>query len=63
MSKSYRYDPDGDGGFVDRKAIKRARKQEKAYRRLQRQEQLPAEVDTTEEPFDVISTIDSGWAD
>lgn len=57
MSKSYRYDPDGNEGFDDRAEMKRARKQVKANRRQLRQEQLPAEIDTTEEPFDVMSTI------
>ena len=61
MSKSYRYDPDGDDGFMDRKALRRAKKTEKAARRLHRQHQLPAEIDDAETPFDVMSTIDPDW--
>ncbi len=62
MGKSYRFDPDGEGGFVDRAAMKRAKKLEKTNRRaqLQEQDQLPAE---DEAPFNVMSTIDPNWAD
>ena len=65
MGKSYRFDPNGDDGFVDRTAMKRAKKLEKANRRAQEQEQeqLPAEEETAEAPFDVMSTIDPSWAD
>ncbi len=62
MGKSYRYDPSGDDGFVDRNAMKRARKAEKSLRRQNNPDQIPAEVDTAEEPFVVMSTIDP-WID
>lgn len=64
MGKSYRFDPDGEDGFVDRAAMKRARRLEKTNRRAQQQEQeqLPAE-DDDEAPFNVMSTIDPSWAD
>ena len=62
MGKSYRFDPDGDDGFVDRAAMKRARRLEKANRRALQQDQIPAE-DEDEAPFNVMSTIDPSWAD
>jgi len=63
MSKSYRYDPDGDDGFMDRKALRRAKKMEKNNRRANRQDQIPAEEDTAEAPFDVMQSIDPCYAD
>jgi len=65
MGKSFRVDPYGDDGYNDRGAMKRQRKLEKQVRlrRSRRQDAIPAEAEDDEQPFDVMSTIDSSWAD
>ncbi len=58
MSKSFRFDRDGEDGYTDRGAMKRQRKLDKIARRSRRQDAIPAEAEDDEQPFDVMSTID-----
>jgi len=57
MSKSFKFDRDGEDGYNDRGAMKRQRKQEKHTRRNRRQDAIPAEAEGEDE-FDVMATID-----